>query len=49
MRVYVSRLVKCGIPRLTAICLVRCYKRDGKMDALDEYTKKLEAEHERLG
>lgn len=44
MRSYVSRMVQCGIPRITAICIVRYFKRDNRLDDLKEYVRFLEDE-----
>lgn len=42
MRRYIARLVRCGIPRLTAICICRYYKRQGRMDLLKRYVEAVE-------
>lgn len=44
----IGRLVKCGIPIKTSICIYSYFKKQHKTDALVDYVKAVEAEHERI-
>ena len=41
---YVARLIDCGIPRVTAICICRYFKNKHQMRELDDYVASVEAE-----
>ena len=43
MRVYLMRMVECGIPRRTAIKVYRDFKARDKLPALKNYIERVEA------
>lgn len=44
MNEFVARLIDCGIPRLTAVCICNHFKRENKMLDLALYVEAVEAE-----
>lgn len=44
MNEYVARLIDCGIPRVTAVCICQHFKRENKLDDLALYVDAVEAE-----
>ena len=49
MNEYVKRLIDCGIPRKTALCICAQFKRKGQLRELEHYVEAVEREcYERL-
>ena len=44
MKDYVTRLIDCGMPRLTAVFICRHYLRLGRKRELEKYVESVEAE-----
>lgn len=44
MNDYIARLIDCGIPRDTAVCICHTFKRDHGLDALACYVDAVEQE-----
>lgn len=44
MRRFVARLVDCGIPRLTALCICKHFKNEQSLSALEQYIVFVERE-----
>lgn len=44
MREFVARLIKCGIPRMTALCICNYFKRRHQIDELKHYIDAVERE-----
>lgn len=44
MQEFVARLIDCGIPRMTAVCICNHFKKENKLDDLALYVDAVEAE-----
>jgi hypothetical protein len=44
VRDFVARLIKCGIPRMTAVCICNYFKRRHQIDELKHYIDAVERE-----
>ena len=44
MQEFVARLIECGIPQKTAVCICNQFKRKGKMRELELYVEAVEHE-----
>ena len=44
MQEFVARLIRCGIPRVTAVCICNHFKRENKLADLALYVDAVEAE-----
>ena len=44
MKDYVTRLIDCGVPRLTAVFICRYYLRNGNKRELERYVEAVESE-----
>ena len=44
MNKLVARLIDCGIPRVTAVCICQHFKRENKLDDMALYVDAVEAE-----
>ena len=42
MRKYVTRLILCGVPRKTAMCVCADFKRQNKLNELAKYVAMME-------
>ena len=40
----IYRMIRCGIPRVTAVCICNHFKRENKLDDLALYVDAVEAE-----
>ena len=45
MQQFVARLIDCGFPRDTAVCICNSYRRQGKLDELALYVDAVEEEN----
>lgn len=44
MQDFVARLIDCGIPRVTAVCICNHFRRENKLDDLALYVDAVEEE-----
>lgn len=44
MRDYIARLIKCGIPRVTAVCICNYFKKRHQLVELAHYVDAVESE-----
>ena len=42
MRTYVERLMRCGVPKQTAICICNEFRRNRKLAELEAYIRSIE-------